>query len=375
MNKECMGIINLNKKGDNLKELSDSRVLGSIPIGGRYRIIDFALSNMVNAGMKNIGIFSDQKYRSLTDHLGNGSHWDLSAKNDGLFVFSPENTKKQICRAIKKGDIHNIFSNIDYIEKSKQEYVLISPSYMICNIDYKKSLNYHKLSGDDITIIYKNVDNADEDFIGTTILNINDKNQISSMGINIGRKSNVDISMDMYIMKKSLLIDMIYDAVSTGEYTNIEDYINESLEKINIGAYKYSGYLKCINSTKSYFETNKDLLNVDVANELFYSDRKVFTKEKNEQPTLYTETSNVKNSFIATGCVIEGEVQDSIIFRKVHVKKGSVIKNSIVMQNSTIQENVKLDNVILDKNVFISRDKELKGDIKLPLVVEKNVIL
>ncbi|WP_250672894.1 glucose-1-phosphate adenylyltransferase subunit GlgD [Paraclostridium ghonii] len=375
MNKECMGIINLNKKGDNLKELSDSRVLGSIPIGGRYRIIDFALSNMVNAGMKNIGIFSDQKYRSLTDHLGNGSHWDLSAKNDGLFVFSPENTKKQICRAIKKGDIHNIFSNIDYIEKSKQEYVLISPSYMICNIDYKKSLNYHKLSGDDITIIYKNVDNADEDFIGTTILNINDKNQISSMGINIGRKSNVDISMDMYIMKKSLLIDMIYDAVSTGEYTNIEDYINESLEKINIGAYQYSGYLKCINSTKSYFETNKDLLNVDVANELFYSDRKVFTKEKNEQPTLYTETSNVKNSFVATGCVIEGEVQDSIIFRKVHVKKGSVIKNSIVMQNSTIQENVKLDNVILDKNVFISRDKELKGDIKLPLVVEKNVIL
>ncbi|GAA0700936.1 glucose-1-phosphate adenylyltransferase subunit GlgD [Paraclostridium ghonii] len=375
MNKECMGIINLNKKGDNLKELSDSRVLGSIPIGGRYRIIDFALSNMVNAGMKNIGIFSDQKYRSLTDHLGNGSHWDLSAKNDGLFVFSPENTKKQICRAIKKGDVHNIFSNIDYIEKSKQEYVLIAPSYMICNIDYKKSLNYHKLLGNDVTIIYKNVDNADEDFIGTTMLNINDKNQISSMGINIGRKSNADISMDMYIMKKSLLIDMIYDAVSTGEYANIEDYINESLEKINIGAYQYSGYLKCINSTKSYFESNKDLLNVDVANELFYSDRKIFTKEKNEQPTLYTGTSNVKNSFVATGCVIEGEIQDSIIFRKVHVKKGVVIKNSIVMQNSTIQENVKLDNVILDKNVFISRDKELKGDIKLPLVVEKNVIL
>lgn len=375
MNKECMGIINLNKKGDNLKELSDSRVLGSIPIGGRYRIIDFALSNMVNAGMKNIGIFSDQKYRSLTDHLGNGSHWDLSAKNDGLFVFSPENTKKQICRAIKKGDVHNIFSNIDYIEKSKQEYVLIAPSYMICNIDYKKSLNYHKLSGNDVTVIYKNVDNADEDFMGTTMLNINDKNQISSMGINIGRKSNADICMDMYIMKKSLLIDMIYNAVSTGEYANIEDYINESLEKINIGAYQYSGYLKCINSTKSYFEANKDLLNVDVANELFYSDRKVFTKEKNEQPTLYTETSNVKNSFVATGCVIEGEIQDSIIFRKVHIKKGVVIKNSIVMQNSTIQENVKLDNVILDKNVFISRDKELKGDIKLPLVVEKNVIL
>lgn len=375
MNKECMGIINLNRKGDNLKELSDSRVVASIPIGGRYRIIDFALSNMVNAGMKNIGIFSDQKYRSLTDHLGNGSHWDLSAKNDGLFVFSPENTKKQICRAIKKGDVHNVFSNIDYIEKSKQEYVLISPSYMICNIDYKKALNYHKLSGNNITVIYKTIDNADEDFLGTTKLNINDKNQITSMGINIGREKNADILMDMYIMKKSLFIDMIYDAVSRGEYAHIEDCISESIEEIRIGAYEYKGYLKCINSTKNYFEANKDLLNVDVANELFYSDRKIYTKEKNEQPTLYTETSNVKNSFVATGCVIEGEVQDSIIFRKVHVKKGAVIKNSVVMQNGTIQENVKLDNVILDKNVFISRDKELKGDIKLPLVVEKNVIL
>ncbi|MGL5506759.1 MAG: glucose-1-phosphate adenylyltransferase subunit GlgD [Paraclostridium sp.] len=373
MNKECMGIINLNKKGDNLRELSDSRVVASIPIGGRYRIIDFALSNMVNAGMKNIGIFSDHKYRSLTDHLGNGSHWDLSSKNDGLFVFSPENTKNQIYRSMKKGDVYNIFSNIDYIEKSKQEYVLISPSYMVCNIDYKKALSYHKKSKNDITIIYKNIDNAKEDFLGTSILNIDEENKISSMGINIGREEKATVSMDMYFMKKSLLIDMIYSTVSKGEFTNIEDCISSSLEELNVGAYEYSGYLKCINSTKTYFQTNKDLLDIDIANELFYSERKIFTKEKNEQPTLYTSDSDVKNSFVATGCVIEGEVKDSIIFRKVHVKKGAVIKNSIVMQNGTIQENVKLDNVILDKNVFISEGKELKGDINLPLVVEKNV--
>lgn len=373
MNKECMGIINLNKKGDNLKELSNSRVVASIPIGGRYRIIDFALSNMVNAGMKNIGIFADHKYRSLTDHLGNGSHWDLSSKNDGLFVFSPENTKNEIYRSMKKGDLYSIFSNIDYIEKSKQEYVLISPSYMICNIDYKKALSYHKKSNNDITIIYKNIDNASKDFLGTSILNLNEENKISSMGINIGREERATISMDMYFMKKDLLIDMVYSAVSKGEYKNIEDFISSSLEDLNVGAYEYNGYLKCVNSTKTYFQTNKDLLDIDIANELFYSERKIFTKEKNEQPTLYTDTSDVRNSFVATGCIIEGEVKDSIIFRKVHVKKGAVIKNSIVMQNGTIQENVKLDNVILDKNVFISEGKELKGDINLPLVVEKNI--
>ncbi|MEG1409204.1 MAG: glucose-1-phosphate adenylyltransferase subunit GlgD [Terrisporobacter sp.] len=373
MNKECMGIINLNKKGDNLKELSDSRVVASIPIGGRYRIIDFTLSNMINAGMKNIGIFSDQKYRSLTDHLGNGSHWDLSAKNDGLFVFSPENTKEQMYRQIKKGDIYNIFSNIDYIEKSKQEYVLIAPSNMICNMDYKKVLSYHKASKNNITIIYKSVNNANEDFLGTSMLNIKEGNQISGMGINLGREKQANISMDMYIMRKRLLIDMLYEAVSNGEYTHIEDCINESITNLKVGSYEYNGYLKCINSTSTYFQANKDLLDVDIANELFYADRKIFTKEKNEPPTLYTETSNVKNSFIATGCVIEGDVKDSIIFRKVHIKKGAVIKNSIIMQSGKVEENVMLDNVILDKNTVISEGKELKGDVKLPLVVEKNV--
>lgn len=373
MNKECMGIINLNKNGDNLRELSNSRIVASIPIGGRYRIIDFTLSNMVNAGMKNIGIFSDQKYRSLTDHLGNGSHWGLSSKNDGLFVFSPENTKEQIHHNLKKGDLQNIFSNIDYIEKSKQKYVLISPSYMVCNIDYKKAFNYHKSSSKDITIIYKDETDIDKNFLGTTILNISRNNKILSMGSNIGRKSKGNISMEMYIMKKELFINMIYMAVSNGGYSYIENYINENLDILNVGGYEHKGYLKCINSTNNYFQVNKDFLNIDIANELFYSDRKIYTKEKNNQPTLYTETSNVKNSFIATGCVIEGDVKDSIIFRKVHIKKGTVIRNSIIMQNSIIEEDVKLDNVILDKNVYISNKKELKGDIKLPIVVEKNI--
>ena len=193
------------------------------------------------------------------------------------------------------------------------------------------------------------------------------------MGTNIGRQSTGNISMEMYIMKTKLFIEMIYGAVSKGGYANLEDCINESVDILNVGGYEYKGYLRCINSIKTYFQTNKDLLNIDITNELFYSDRKIYTKEKNTQPTLYTKTSNVNNSFIATGCIIEGDVKDSIIFRKVHIKEGSVIRNSIIMQNSTIEENAKLDNVILDKNVNISSEKELKGDIKFPLVVEKNV--
>lgn len=372
MNKECMGIINLNKKGNEISKLTDGRIVASIPIGGRYRVVDFVLSNMVNSGMRNIGVFADQKYRSLTDHLGNGKDWDLSSRTDGLFVFSPENTKDNRKFSLKKGDIYNIFSNIDYIEKSNQEYVLIAPSYMICNIDYKSIIKNHKKSGNDITVVYKNVENANEDFLNCFTLNLNDDNQVLGIGNNLGRKSNENISMEMYIMKRQMLIDMLYDEVSNGSYAYICDVIHNYTDRVKIGAYEYTGYLKCINSVNSYFSANKDFLNLDIAKELFYSDRKISTKEKKENPTLYTENANTKNSFIATGCTIEGEIKDSIIFRKVHIKEGASIENCIVMQNCVIEEGVNLKNAILDKNVYISENKELKGDINLPIVIEKN---
>lgn len=373
MRNECMGLINLDdRKNSNINQITYARPVASTPVGGRYRIIDFALSNMVNSGFTNVGIFAREKYRSLTDHVGSGKDWDLSRKKGGLFIFSPENTKNKNIYSNKKGDIYNIFANIDYIERSEEEYILIAPSYMVCNIDYENVIDYHKKSGNDITIVYKQIDNANEDFEGNSTLDIDENGKVINVGSNIGAFNNANISMETYIMKRQDLIDNIYTLVSRGNCSYLQDFISEAVNRLNVGAYEHTGYLKCVNSVKSYFELNKELLNYDIANELLYSSRKIFTKEKNQSPTIYTENAKVENSFVATGCIIEGTVKNSILFRKVHVKEGAVIENAVIMQNCTIDKDVELNNVIFDKNVSIAEGKVLTGDENYPVIIEKN---
>lgn len=374
MRNECMGLINLTKKGNpNISKLNYGRPIASTPIGGRYRVIDFALSNMVNSGITNIGIFAKEKYRSLTDHIDSGKDWDLSRKKGGLSIFSPENTESQNIYPYRKGDIYNILCNIDYIKKSEEEYILVSPSYMVCNMDYTEALKYHKKSNNYITMIYKNIDNANNDFKGNLTLNLDKDSKVINMGSNIGAFNNANIYMEMYIMKRTDFIDAIYNLTNTGDYQYLEDFLIEAVKYKQVGAYKYDGYLKCIKSIQSYFEISKELLDINIARELLYSERKILTKEKNESPTIYTEDANVENSFIASGCVIEGNVKNSIIFRKVHIKKGSNVENCIIMQNSFIGEECNLENVIFDKNINLAKGKELRGDENYPIVVEKNI--
>ncbi|WP_296646875.1 glucose-1-phosphate adenylyltransferase subunit GlgD [Romboutsia sp. 13368] len=375
MRSECVGIINLDDRKDvTMNQLTNVRPIGSLPIAGRYRVIDFSLSNMVNSGINNVGIFAKEKYRSLTDHIGSGKEWDLSRKTGGLFIFSPENTKDRNKYPYRSGDIYNILANIDYIEKCEEEYILIAPSYMVANIDYTKLIEYHKESDNDITILYKNIDNADSDFLETSTLNI-EGDKVVNIGTNLGTLKNANVSMETYIMKRTDFINAIYKCVSEGTHSYIEDFIAESVNKLKIGAYEYKGYLKCINSIKSYYSMKDELLQEDIAEELLYSDRKIFTKEQNQSPTVYSDSANVENSFVATGCVIEGTVKNSIIFRKVHVKEGAVIENSIVMQNCIVERDAQLENVIFDKNVYISEGKKLSGDIEYPVVIGKNTTI
>ncbi len=370
---KCMGLINLNKKGEpTMGKLNYGRPLASTPIGGRYRVIDFTLSNMVNSGINNIGIYTKEKYRSLTDHIGSGKDWDLSRKKGGLSIFSPEDTEDQNRYPYRKGDIHNILCNIGYIEKSEEEYVLIAPSYMICNIDFTDAIKYHIRSKNDITMLYKQIDNANEDFDGNLTL-VLENDRVVNIGSNLGVFPQANIWMEMYIMKREDLIKTIYMLSNTGEYLYLEDYLAEQIKELKVGSYEHKGYLKCIKTTQSYFELSKDLLNIDIAKELLYSDRRILTKEKNESPTVYTDTANVENSFIATGCVIEGDVKNSILFRKVHVKEGASLENCIVMQNCIIDKGAELQNVIFDKNIIIGEGKELRGNENYPIVVEKNI--
>lgn len=367
MLKNYMGILMLNENEDRIKRLTKHRPLASIPFGGRYRIIDFVLSNMVNRGIKNIGIFTDGKNRSLMDHLGSGKPWDLHRKLNGMFVFN-------FSQKNYMSEIETLKNNIEYFYRSKEEHAILSSSNMICNIDYKAAADYHEASGADITIIYKKINDGRSNFIDCNTLNIDKDSNVLSVGRNIGTDDESNISMEMFLIKKKTLINLIVECIKTGYYSSIKEAIYRKLDTLQVNAYEFNGYLACINCVNSYYNANMQLLNLEVNSELFFNNGLIYTKSQDEPPTKYAEGSKVSNSLIANGCIIEGSVENSIIFRRVKIHKGAEVKNCIIMQNCEIKTGAKLNNVIIDKNFTMEEGKELKGDIDFPLVIERKGI-
>lgn len=363
-----MGILNLNENETNIISLTKNRPLASIPIAARYRIIDFSLSNMVNSGLKNIGVFTQSKSRSLVDHLSSGKPWDLDRRLNGLFVFNFGIASTSL------NDAEMLWNNMEYLYRSKEKNVIFSPSYMIGNIDYTEVVKYHEEKQQDITVIFKNIKTASKSFLDCDVLNIDGDNKVLSVGKNIGAYDSLNISMEMFIMKKDLLISLINKCIQTGCYYTIKDAINKNISDLSVTAYEFKGYLQCINSISAYYKANMEMLNLKTTKELFFSNGPIYTKIKDEPPTKYSLESKVKNSIIADGCIIEGIIENSIISRAVVVHKGAEIKNSIILQNCVIGENSKLSNVIMDKNVIINKDKELNGDKEFPLVIEKRAL-
>lgn len=370
---DYMGIINLNDREDNIKELTYHRPIASIPIAGRYRMIDFTLSNLVNAGVQNISIFTQHKYRSLLDHLGTGKAWDLDRKNEGLFIMTP--MLDFYTMGIRRGDIENFKNHIDYIHLSKQNNVIVTSSGMICNLNYEDAIKHHTESGADITIIYKRAGNCAEDFQYCNALAIDEDGRVTGANLNLGEENERNISMDMFIMRKALFLDIVNTCVSRGDCNYFKQAVHNNLDKLKVYGYKFEGYLACVNSIRSYYKTNMQLLDLNTSKELFFKNGLIYTKVKDEPPAKYAENANVINSLVANGCIIDGQVESSIIFRSVKIKKGAVVKNSIIMQNCLIEEDVLLKHVILDKSVKITQNKQLKGDESYPILIEKKAII
>ena len=365
----CLGIINLDENENKMGELVRHRTLASVPISGRYRVIDFIISNMANSGIEGIGIFTKNKSRSLINHLTNGRPWDLHRKKDGLRVFNFGDYEPEY------DDVHNFVENIEFIRNSRREYILLAPSYMLCNIDFNDVIKSHIESKNDVTVVYKAIDDADKNFIDCETLNINEVNRVISIGENIGREKEVNINMEMYIMKTDLFVNIVYECIKNGVHKKVRDYISRNLNDLKVGAFEFKGYLACINSIKSYFDTNMDLLNQHVNKELFYDNKPIYTKSQDETPTQYTKESNVVNSIVANGSYIEGTVKNCIIGRRVHVGKGTVLENCIIMQNSIIEDNVEMTKVIADKETKISKNQNINGAENYPVTIQKKKVI
>lgn len=372
---EAMGIINLSEADDLLKELTNHRPIAAIPFGGRYRVIDFQLSNMVNSGIEMVSIFTKDKFRSLQDHIGPGKSWNLDRKRDGLFMLHPMINYNE--PVIRYGDMETFKNNVGFIRRSRQKYVVISKSYMITNINYTTAFEFHKESGADITMVCKQIEKGKDnpEFLGLEMLSCDKQGNLKSIGRNFGKIDEFCLSLEMYIMKKDLLVDIIVDAYERGDSDYLKEAIMKRISELKVNVYEHKGEVFCINNIENYFKASMDLLDRMVYEDLFKSHGKIHTKVKDEPSTIYKNTSCVTSSLLANGSIIEGKVENSIIFRDVHIKKGAIVRNSIIMQGSVIGETANLNYVIADKNVTIKDKKTLMGDAKAPFVIKKNQII
>lgn len=363
----ALGVINLGYEPE-LEELTAYRCCASLPFAGRYRLIDFALSNMVNSGIQNVGIFVRNKYRSLMDHLGSGKEWDLDRKQGGLYVFPPmldDQGQNYI------GDVHHFNNNMDYFFRAPESYVVMTNGHTVYNVDYRKGIQSHIQSGADITLLYLDRDELSHMCMEPTYLNVDSKGRI--LGINRGFPQGLNdrLSLETYILKKSLFLEIIEKCLIEGGKNWVEDGFIQHFDKYMVNGYPCKGYGAIVDSVPGYYYHSMELLQPEVCSSLFYRKEPIYTRVKDEPPSLYKEGSKIINSLIGNGCKIEGKVENSILFRGVHVGKGAVVKNSIVMQRSIIGEKSVLDGVIIDKGSFITEGKMINRKKVEPLIIPK----
>jgi glucose-1-phosphate adenylyltransferase len=371
--KNVMGVINLSEKDGclDLKELTNHRCIASIPFGGRYRMIDFVLSNMVNSGINNVGIFTLNKYRSLIDHLGSGKEWDLHRKRDGLFILPPmQHTSSDEPR----GDMQYLYDHIDYLKNSSHKTVIITGGNMICNINFREAVSFHREMKADITVFYKDK-GPKEDISRYKKVQIDDNGRVVAIEDRPGNLKSSRMFMDILIIDKPLLLDLIESCYGQGHKVCnlVSQGILSNLSKFKIFGFPHRGYLAAIDSLACYYRHSMDLLKPEISRELFFYPGFIYTKSNDEPPTKYGDDALVQNSLVANGCFIEGKVKNSILFRGVRVHKGASIKDSIILQKCEIEGKASLDTVILDKEAFVSAGEQLKGSKEDPLVIGKRI--
>lgn len=369
------GIIFSNLDDNNISELTRQRTMASIPFACRYRLIDFALSNMVNSGITNISVITRYNYHSLMDHIGTGKDWDLARRTSGIKILPPYITAyANPSTPLYNTRLEALKSVIHSIRNIQEELVVFSDCDVVCNFDIDALIKQHVDNSADITMVVKNVPNDDK-FTDTSVVIKSDENgQITDIfKKTTDTKGNVDACLYIWVMKKELLLSIMSDAIAH-EYTSFShDIIAKNIGKLNMQVYRYNDFSATIDTFDNYFQSSMELLNNDsVRDSLFgIEDRPIFTKVRNSPPTKYANGSCVSNSLIADGCIIEGEVDNCILFRGVKIGHGAVVKNSILFQDTVVSDNVYLNCVVTDKNAVIRDGRVLSGHETMPIYVEK----
>lgn len=367
--KRTMGIIFSNMHDHLLPDLTASRTMGSVPFGGRYRMIDFPLSNMVNAEIFEIGLITKSNYHSLMQHIGSATEWDLDRKKGGLQILPPYGDSSL---GLYRGKMEALGATLSFIKASTAKYVALSDSDVVCNLNLKPAINFHINSGADITLVCnQGFYSTDAASVSTTI-DLDEENRVTGVSVGGKQSGNHNLFLNIMVMKKDFLEKLVEDCLSKGMYSFERDVLQKTYNQYYINAYLYDTYVRKLCSMKYYFESNMELLRKKTRDQIFIPDRPVYTKIHDEVPAKYGLDANVKNSLIADGSIIEGEVENSIISRGVLVKKGAKIKNSILMRGVVIGQKSEVNYAVADHDVNVLDYRTVSGSREFPVYITKN---
>ncbi len=373
------GLIFSNIHDQGIPEMTRMRTMASIPFGCRYRLIDFALSNMVNADINTIGVITHYNYQSLLDHIGTGKDWDLARRSGGIKILPPYVAAYENAAAGKlySNRLEAMMGVENFIHRCNADYMVLSDCDVIMNIDLNKVIEDHIRSGAVITVVTKRLNVADYHLDKKiSVVEIGDDNRITGISHQLPESGECDISTNLMVIKRSELQSIISESLRQGYTSFMRDIIANNVNNKLFRAYRYEGWYSYIGTLEAYFKSSMQLLTKEARESLFgVAERQIYTKIRNSAPTKYCGGAKVVNSLIADGCVIEGTVENSIIFRGVKIGKGCVIKNSILLQDTQVGDNVQLNCVISDKNVMIKDGRTLSGHETMPFFIGKGMMV
>ena len=375
-NKKAMGLIFPNSFDAHVARMVKLRAMASLPFAGRYRLVDFVLSSMSNCGIDNIYVLPNRNYLSLMDHLGTGREWDLARKNGGLHIFPPFAESGNQVAPGRVGSLANI---LRVLKDSDEKYVFMADTNMAVNFDFNAMLDEHIASGADVTMAYHEqalpesaLSNADVNKDLYYAFEI-DGGRITDIKIN-ATEGVQNLSLNYIVMERELMIKLVTEAFSRGLPHFIRDVLWAQRNELNLHAYKFDGYVSRVWSITSYFEENMKLLD-DKNLDALFAGNTIYTKVRDDNPTRYIAGAKAANIMAADGCVIEGEVENSILFRGVKIAKGAKVSNCILMQDTVVEEGANLEYIIADKNVTVSAGKEMKGTDSYPVYIDKHSVV
>lgn len=363
-----LGLVFANMHDTTLGDMTKNRTMGSVMFGGRYRLIDFPLSNMVNSGISEVGVITKSNYQSLLDHLGSAREWDLARKKGGLYILPPFGNVES---TLYRGRIEALYGAMSFIKHSRAKYVILSDCDVVTNIDYKPIVAAHIESGADITAVAHTGVYSSDDIKTSTVFNVDADKNVTSVLINPDISGTCTTSLNVFVMSMDFLIETVNDAMARGNVSFERNILQEKCRELKIKIYEYDNYFSKLNSLESYFKSNMALLEPENARKLFVPKRSIYTKVSDNAPVKYDLDSKVSNSLIADGCIIEGEVENSVLFRGVKVGKGAKVKNCILMQGTVVGDNAELNYLITDKNVSICENHILTSSPQYPMYVGK----